>query len=159
MAILRRLGIRCRIHGFTIDKKLQKGVMSGIVYKLAPINIVHSWVEVEYDGKWYDLEGLILDSAYLEKLQRKFSKTNGRFCGYAVAVNDFKNLEIEWNINDTYIQKEGINQDFGVYDSPDEFFLEHSQKLNKLKKFVYQNIGRHLMNYKVNKIRDFSKKL
>ena len=36
MALLRAVGIRCRIHGFTIDKKLQKGAMTGIVYKLAP---------------------------------------------------------------------------------------------------------------------------
>lgn len=33
MALLRGVGIPCRIHGFTIDKKLQKGAMTGIVYK------------------------------------------------------------------------------------------------------------------------------
>ena len=42
MALLRGVGIPCRIHGFTIDKKLQKGAMTGIVYKNAPINILHS---------------------------------------------------------------------------------------------------------------------
>ena len=33
MAILRACNIPCRVHGFTIDKKLQKGAMTGIVYK------------------------------------------------------------------------------------------------------------------------------
>ena len=30
MAILRACNIPCRVHGFTIDKKLQKGAMTGI---------------------------------------------------------------------------------------------------------------------------------
>ena len=37
-----------------------------------------------------------------------------------VTVKDFKNPVIDFDRNNTYIQSEGINQDFGVYDSPDE---------------------------------------
>lgn len=55
MALLRGVGIPCRIHGFTIDKKLQKGAMTGFVYNSAPRNVVHSWVEVFYKDKWYEL--------------------------------------------------------------------------------------------------------
>lgn len=65
MALLRGVGIPCRIHGFTIDKKLQKGAMTGFVYNSAPRNVVHSWVEVFYKDKWYELEGFILDKEYL----------------------------------------------------------------------------------------------
>ncbi len=36
MASLRACEIPGRIHGSTIDKKLQKGAMSGFVYKNAP---------------------------------------------------------------------------------------------------------------------------
>lgn len=46
MALLRACGIPCRVHGFTIDKKLQKGAMTGFVYRNAPQNVFHSWVEV-----------------------------------------------------------------------------------------------------------------
>ena len=35
MALLRACGIPCRVHGFTIDKKLQKGAMTGFVYRNA----------------------------------------------------------------------------------------------------------------------------
>ena len=42
MALLRACGIPCRVHGFTIDKKLQKGAMTGFVYRNAPENIFHS---------------------------------------------------------------------------------------------------------------------
>ena len=43
MALLRACDIPCRIHGFTINKKLQKGATTGIVYHSAPKNIFHSW--------------------------------------------------------------------------------------------------------------------
>lgn len=46
MALLRACEIPCRIHGFIIDKKLQKGAMTAFVYNLAPQEVFHSWVEV-----------------------------------------------------------------------------------------------------------------
>lgn len=52
MALLRSLNIPCRLHGFTIDKKLQKGAITGVFYFLSPRNIIHSWVEVFYEKSW-----------------------------------------------------------------------------------------------------------
>lgn len=49
------------------------------------------------------------------------------------------------NSSDTYIQKEGITQDFGVFASPDVFFAAHPQELSYFKTFAYQNFGRNLM--------------
>lgn len=154
MALLRCCGIPCRIHGFTIDKKLQKGAMTGFVYRNAPKNVFHSWVEVMLDGRWFELEAFILDNEYLTKLQRKFSRCSGAFCGYGVAVKDFKNPVTDFDMNDTYIQSEGINRDFGIYDSPDELLKEHGQELSPLKAFAYRHLGRHLMNRNVKKIRN-----
>ena len=153
MALLRALNIPCRIHCFTIDKRLQKGAMTGLVYKNAPNNVLHSWVEVFYQDVWYELEGFILDKKYLNKLQEKFKNCNGAFCGYGVAVKDFRNLNIDWNKNNTYIQSEGINNDFGVFDSPDELFKIHRQEMSCFKEFLYKNLGRHLMNRNVSRIR------
>lgn len=153
MALLRGVGIPCRVHGFTIDKKLQKGAMTGIVYKNAPNNVFHSWVEVLYLDTWYNLEAFILDREYLTKLQKRFPECSEAFCGYGVAVKDFHNPVIDWNANDTYIQSEGINQDFGVYDSPDELLKEHGQEMSKCKELMYRLIGRRLMNRNVKKIR------
>lgn len=79
MALLRACKIPCRIHGFTIDKQLQKGAMSGVVYKNAPKNIFHSWVEVYFEDKWYELEAFILDKKYLYKLQKRFANCTGFF--------------------------------------------------------------------------------
>ena len=153
MALLRAVGISCRFHGFTIDKQLQKGVITGLAYALAPNNISHSWVDVSYKGEWVNLEGFILDKTYLERLQRKFSKVEGAFCGYGVGISDFKNPPIEWKGSDTYIQKDGINQDYGVFDSPDDFYKKHGANLTGIRQYVYQFIVRKWMNANVAGIR------
>ncbi|MBQ5311619.1 MAG: transglutaminase family protein [Oscillospiraceae bacterium] len=152
MALLRACGVRCRVHGFTIDKKLQKGAMTGFVYKNAPDDIFHSWVEVCCEGKWYELEAFILDTAYLRQVQSAFD-CEGGFCGYGVAVSDLRSPVTEFDRNDTYIQSRGINNDFGVYDSPDELLKEHHQTLTPCKSFAYRHIGRHLMNRNVKRMR------
>ena len=154
MAFLRACDIPCRVHGFTINKDLQKGAMTGFVYKNAPQNIFHSWVEVQLEGEWYELEAFIIDKKYLNKLQLKNPSCEGAFCGYGVAVTDFKNPIIEFNRNNTYIQSKGINQDFGIYDTPDELLKEHHQDISMLKKLAFRFYGRHVMNLNVMRIRN-----
>ena len=82
--------------------------MTGFVYRNAPKNIFHSWVEVYFEERWYELEALILDTHYLTKLQAMHETCTGAFCGYGVGVKDFKNPLIDFNRNNTYIQSEGI---------------------------------------------------
>lgn len=153
MALLRGVNIPCRFHGFTINKELQKGAITGLWYALAPKEIMHSWVEVEFNGKWYVLEGVITDKEYLVKLQKKFPDCTSTFCGYGVYTDKFQNPDIDWNGNDTYIQKLGINRDFGIFDSPDEFYRTHRQQLSAVKRWVFQNITREIMNRNVERIR------
>ena len=156
MALLRAVGIPNRMHGFTINKKLQKGAITGIWYLLSPNNILHSWVEVFLDGQWFNLEGIILDKPYLSALQKKFSDCKKTFCGYGAYTDTFQSPQIEWNKNDTYIQEKGINQDFGLFDSPDEFYKKHRQQLSVFKRWIYKNYVRHLMNKNVERIREYN---
>ncbi|WP_042203241.1 transglutaminase-like domain-containing protein [Paenibacillus camerounensis] len=153
MTLLRAAGIPCRMHGFTIHKELQKGAMKGWYYRLSPQEIVHSWVEVRYKDKWLNIEGFILDIPYLSKLQEKFADCPKGFCGYGAATDNLSNPAVYWDESDTYIQKEGIVQDFGIFDSPDEFFAVHRQNLGPLREAVFIHIVRHLMNRNVRKIR------
>ena len=48
-----------------------------------------------------------MDKTYIKKLQEQNSECTGAFCGYGVAVKDFRNLIIEFDRNNTYIQSEG----------------------------------------------------
>ena len=154
MALMRAVEIPNRIHGFTIDKPLQKGAIIGIWYLIAPQNIVHSWVEVLVGDNWYFLEGVILDKVYLDALQKKFANSESNLCGYGAYTEDFKKPVVDWNYNHTFVQSKGINQDFGLFDNPDSFHAQHQQKLGPLKNWIFKNHIRHTMNKNVGKIRN-----
>jgi len=154
MALLRAVDIPNRIHGFTIDKALQEGAIYGLWYKLAPLNILHSWVEVYFEEKWYFLEGVILDKPYLKAIQEKNKDCVGSFCGYGAYTDNLAAPQIDWNKNNTFIQEKGINNDFGTFDTPDAFYAKHQQKLSPIKDWVYRNIARHQINKRLAKIRN-----
>jgi transglutaminase-like putative cysteine protease len=152
MALLRANGIPCRLHGFTINKSLQKGAITGWAYVLAPKSIIHSWVEILFEGRWVNLEGFILDESYLIALQQKYP-TSQEFCGFGAAVADLRDPPVRWKGTDTYIQKEGINADFGIFNSPDDFYRKHGTNLSGLKKWVFETVVRAQMNRNVERIR------
>lgn len=154
MALLRTCGIACRLHGFTVHKRLQKGVITGIAYWFGPREIIHSWVEVLHQGKWINLEGVILDSAYLQALQQRFPNAGDSFCGYAVATSRFKSPRVNWCGEDTYIQKDAIIRDLGLFDSPDDFFTQHGENLGGLRSLLYKHVFRQRINRRVARIRN-----
>lgn len=153
MALLRAVGVPCRLHGAKVTKVFQRGLMPKIMARLAPSHIVHTWVEVWHNGEWLSLEGVITDKAYISGLKSIFQNYDGVFFNYAVAVNDFNNLQIDWIGKNTTVQQQAVKEDLGVYDSPDEFYAEYKQDYRGIKKYLYENIGRKIMTNKVAKIR------
>lgn len=151
MALLRALEIPCRFHGFTIDKSLQRGVVPELIYPIVPKNILHSWVEVYFDEKWINLEGFILDQEVLQSLQMAFPGRNS-LCAYGAGTDCLQSPKVEWSETDTYIQKSGINHDFGIFDDPDAFYAIHRQ-LTGLRGLIYRQVVRHWMNRRVSKLR------
>lgn len=153
IALLRKAEIPSRIHGFTIYKELQIGAIPSIVQSIAPDEIIHSWVEAFVNKKWIKLEGYILDNLYLSAVQKRFSEIDGPFKGYGIATNDLQNPKVEWTGEDTFIQVEGIAQDFGVFDTPDAFYGRFGSNLSGIKKVFYRYFLRHWMNTNVARIR------
>lgn len=153
MALLRAADIPCRFHGATIDKRLQKGIVSGPFYWLAPRHIIHSWAEVFFAGRWTALEGVILDRRYLAGLRATLPADTGRLIGYGVGIDDLANPPIDWTGADTFIQIKGVDRDVGVCDDPDSFYARHGHTLTGLKAALYRTIVRHLMNRRVAAIR------
>ena len=92
------------------------------------------------------------DAPYLTSLQRR-GPGRQRFCGYGAATPDLSAPGVEWRGQDTYIQKDGIVDDFGVFDSPDEFYASHGSNLSGLKRWLYTHVIRHRMNAQVRRIR------
>lgn len=155
MALLRAVGISCRLHGTKVTKVFQRGLMPKIMANLAPSLIVHTWVEVYYNNEWLSLDGVITDKAYISGLQELYPEHKGKFFDYAVAVEDFNNLQINWNGKSTTVQQLAVVEDLGIFDTPDEFYSQYKQTYRGLKKFMYENIGRKIMTRKVTKIRRY----
>ncbi len=155
MALLRASGIPCRFHGATIHKRLQKGVVNGLFYALAPASIIHSWAEVRVGNRWVALEGVILDVAYLSGVRGLVPRGQGEgaFLGFGVGTENLAEPPIQWRGSDTFIQKTGVNQDLGVFEHPDSFYAAHGTNLTGVKDWLYRHWIRHVMNENVTRIR------
>jgi len=153
IALLRAVGISTRFHGFTIFNELQRGAIPNYLFSLAPKRIIHSWVEVHQNNRWVNLEGYIIDKPFLKKIQSAFANQCEQFSGFGIATKCLTTPNIDWTGKDTYIQSEGIADDFGVYSQPDDFYTSHGSNLSGIKKILFRYILRHLMNLNVNKIR------
>jgi hypothetical protein len=153
MALLRGAGIPCRFHGATIHKRLQKGVVTGLFYWLAPTSIIHSWAEVLVGGRWASLEGVILDRGYLDGLRSLLPDQRRAFVGYAVGTDNLATPPIDWRGTDTAIQMTGVDHDLGVHDDPDRFYARQGGTLSGFKEWLYRHWVRHRMNRKVASIR------
>ncbi len=153
MALLRAVGISTRFHGFTIYNELQRGAIPNYLFFFAPKRIIHSWVEVYYNDRWINLEGCIIDQAYLKQVQRSFASQCEQFSGFGIATKCLATPNVDWQGTDTYIQSDGIADDFGEYSQPDDFYSSHGSNLSGVKKVLFRYALRHLMNLNVNRIR------
>ncbi|MEW6348030.1 MAG: transglutaminase family protein [Thermodesulfobacteriota bacterium] len=156
MALLRSMDVPCRIHGFGIDKRVQKGIVPGIVYAFAPRILLHTWVEVQYGDSWLHLEGSILDSRYLSGVQAMHTNGCGSFCGYGVAVEDMRNPPVQWQGTGTYIQHNAIVEDYGIFDTPDELYRQRGTNFGRssIRRVLFKHIVRKAMNARVRRIRN-----
>ena len=152
MALLRALGVPCRLHGFMIHKRLQRGVVPEVAYRIAPEEILHSWVEVEWEDRWVNLEGFILDAPFLGTLQAKFEGRSS-LCAYGAGTDCLQAPDVTWSGGDTYIQRTGIARDLGLYDDPDAFYAGHRQSFGLVRGLLYRHIIRRWMNRRVAAIR------
>ncbi len=154
MALLRSVGIPCRLHGSEVSKYFQRGATSWIISVLAPERIVHTWVEVLYLDNWIALEGVITDEDYVSAIKDKHKNVSRPFAKYAVAVSNLEKLNLNWRGEDMFVQNDAVVVDYGVYDNPDNFFEQHHQTWSKLKNFAYVHYGRKVMTRNVSRMRN-----
>lgn len=156
MALLRGVGIPCRLHGFEVSKEFQRGATTALISFFAPKHIIHTWAEVYYNNQWLALEGVITDKRYFDVIKRKHKHEKGEFKRFAIATQNLSSLRIDWNGEATYVQNAAIVTDLGIWNNPDEFFSKYAQNFGKLKHFMYIHCGRKIMNHNVKRIRNIS---
>ena len=152
MALLRELGVPCRLHGFTIRKALQRGVVPDVAHAMAPERILHSWVEVAHEGAWIRLEGFILDAPFLGALRSAFPGRTS-LCAYGAGTDRLPAPPVVWTGGDTFIQAMGIADDLGLWDDADAFHAVHRQCLGLVRGALYRHAIRRWMNARVAGIR------
>ncbi len=151
-ALLVALGLPTRFHGFTIHKGLQKGAIPNWLQPFAPKRILHSWIEVKVADSWIELEGFILDSDYLQAIQARNPHAEN-FSGFGIATPSLRAPNVEWQGSSTYIQREGIADDFGVFATPDDFYRAHGTNMRGIRRILYRWVLRHLINRNVRRLR------
>lgn len=153
LALLRAVGVPCVLRGATTRKRLQKGIVRGPWYWLAPLTIFHTWVEAQSGGQTVALEGVILDKSYILGLRCMLPSNSGALLGYGVGTEHWEAPPIEWQGENTAIQQTAIIQDLGRFVSPDAFYEAHGSNLSGFRAFAYRHLVRHLMNARVARIR------
>lgn len=156
MALLRGVGMPCRLHGFEVSKEFQRGATTGLISFFAPDYFIHTWAEVYYNNQWLALEGVITDKRYFNVIKKKYKHKTGEFRRFAIATKDLSSHTIDWNGEATYVQNAAIVTDLGIWNNPDEFFLKYAQDFSKLKHFMYVHLGRKIMNHNVKRMRNIS---
>ena len=152
MALLRAVGVACRLRAFTVDKSLQRGIVPEIVYRIAPARILHTWVEVWHAERWVALEGVIVDAPMLAVLQAQFP-SRPDLCAFGVATDCLQAPPVDWRGGDTFIQKAAITGDLGAFAAPDLVYEKPGQDLPPLKALLYRHLVRHWMNARVARLR------
>ncbi len=153
MALLRAVGVPCRFHAMTIRKIIFRGLLPSFSYMLVTKHPYHAWVEVLHNHKWLEMEGHIVDRAYLQKLQEKFPDYMGSFYGYGMAVLNFRNPENRWNENSTYIQHKAIEKELGTFNTPDAFFSHFPDSDDYTQSFQYRAFIRGQLNRSIQAVR------
>lgn len=151
VALLRACEIPARVHGFKVKQQLKRGLLPAPLRLLAPKTIVHSWVEVWLDQHWVELEGYIIDSAYLKQVQRHYPQQQ-EFIGFGIATACLHSPDNQFSLTGSYIQKLSICEDLGIFTTPDELYQRH-HNLTALSAWAYAYLLRHWLNIRVRAIR------
>jgi len=156
-ALLRGLGVPCRFHFFWIDKKVQQGIFPKHIYEHhIKDGVLHTWVEAFTGERWATLEGVILDQKYLDSARKLFPETK-KFEGWSISCPDLSAANTDWDgENDTFIQKDSIVKDFGIFNTPDDYYERHGDNLsnmNPVKRFIYRYLISKMLTRRAEKFR------
>ncbi len=154
MALLRAVGIPCRFQALMMHKIIFRGLLSALCYRIAGKYVFRARVELQFKETWYPLEGHIIDSAYMQKLQQKYPNQKGSFYGYGVTVLDFRHPENRWSNNHVFVQNRAIEETLGTFDTPDDFFCAVPKAESSARSLRYRTIICSCLNRSIQAVRD-----
>lgn len=127
LALCKALDIPARLHFSLIKKDIQRGLFTGVAYRLMPPLISHSWLEVQVDGTWRRLDSYINDEPFYES-----AKTALRRCGwntgFSVACSGGESSAALNLDEEKFVQMDAVVEDQGVWDDPNDYYASPAYK-------------------------------
>lgn len=122
-------GIESRIHFSTIRKDIHRGLFKGIIFKLMPGEISHSWLEVKIGYKWFRIDSYINDIDFYIGGKKKLLQ-EGLTTGYSVSCHSqSSNPDINFE-KEGFVQMDAVLSDHGTYEHPIDYFTSGLHKNN-----------------------------
>lgn len=127
LALCKTLEIPARLHFSLIKKDIQRGLFTGIAYRLMPMLISHAWIEVEVDGIWHKLDSYINDEPFYYAAKTALRKC-GWDTGFSVACSSGQS-SAAFNLDrESFVQMDAVVQDQGVWDEPNDYYVSSFYK-------------------------------
>lgn len=121
LALCQAANIPVRLHFSGITKEIQHGFFCGVFYKLMPERISHSWLEVELDGRWAQVDTYINDLALHEAAVRELDRS-GWTTGFSVSRKSGE-PSAEFALDTTAFSQMGaVVGDHGTWTRPADYF-------------------------------------
>lgn len=127
LALCRAVDIPARIHFSTIKKEIQRGLFTGIAYRLMPDTISHSWVEVQIDGVWRRIDSYINDMKFYIAGKNQLKKKNWN-TGFSISCSSgdsSANLHLD---EEKFVQMDAVLDDHGIWDEPMDYYKSPQYK-------------------------------
>lgn len=138
LALCKAVGIPTRIHFSSIKKEIQRGLFTGLGYKLIPPLLSHSWIEVDVDGKWRRIDSYINDEEYYLAAKSAL-KNKGWDTGYSVSCPGGE-CSCDFNIDEeVFVQMGAVVGDHGVWDDPVDYYAtdQYQNRPKTIKLILY----------------------
>ena len=147
LALCKAIDVPSRVHFSLIKKEIQKGIWTGIFFKLLPKELSHGWIEVLVDGKWRKIDSYINDEILYRAGKEKL-KEYGWKTGFSISCEKGVS-SASFNIKEEqFVQMDAVILDHGVYNEPYDYYSskKYRNRPNKIEKLLYR-----LIIIKVNK--------
>lgn len=133
--LLEACGVLCRWHAFMVKKEIYKGLLLAPFYNMLPQALPSIWVEVFFDNHWLVADGVLLDAAYLQGLQKYIPLKSEEFIGFGAGIFLSGNqTNGSWSgKHHNYSQRAAIVRDLGLVEDYAWFFEEYKRDINTLR--------------------------
>ena len=146
LALCKAAEIPARIHFSLIKKEIQRGLFTGLGYKLMPPLLSHSWIEVDVNGKWRRIDSYINDEIFYQAAKSELQERSWD-TGYSVSCPSGE-CSCEFNLDqEAFVQMGAVVVDHGIWDDPSDYYAtdQYQNRLNIMKSIFYR-----LMIWRVN---------